>query len=390
MLGATLETSGGSHSLHARVGCVWHHQRPGGETGQIDPSGTGVTAETITLGVLTDLTGVFAVAGRKTLQGSQLFWKGQNARGGVCGRQVDLLIRDHGYNVQNAVGLYDEMKGRVLAFQALLGAPMTAALLPDIAGNAVLTEPLTFSSQLLSNPYIIMAGTTYDLEMINGIAWLKGRGLKPGDKVGRIYLEGAVGDNAVSGSRAAAKQNGLTLVEQRVQPNQTDLTGQLQAIRSAGARFLLLNTTPPQAASAASVAESEGYDVTIVGSGPTFLPSLLDGPARTSLEKHFNVVQSFGVFSSDAAGPSRLRSEYTAAYPGEPLYNGTMYAHGQAEIMFKILDAACKTGSLTRAELLKSFQELGKIDTEGLIAPLASRQLGGCTSTNRTLLRWGD
>ncbi len=334
------------------------------------PVGPGVTADTITLGVLTDLSGAFAVAGKAILQSSQLFWKDQNARGGVCGRRVQLLVQDHGYSVQTAVNLYAGMKDRVLAFQSLLGAPMTGALLPEIAADRLLTEPLTFSSQLLSNPYIVMAGTTYDLEMIDAVTWLMSQGLRAGDRVGHIYLEGAVGDNAVSGSRAAARQNGLTLVEQRVQPNQRDLTGQVQAIHSAGARFLLMNTTPPQAASAASVAEAQGYDLTIVGSSPTFVPSMLDGPARSALERHFRVVQSFGVFSSDAPGPSRLRAEYAATYPGTPLYGGAMYAYGQAEIMFRILDAACRSGSLTRPALLRSFQGLGRVETEGLILPL--------------------
>jgi ABC-type branched-subunit amino acid transport system substrate-binding protein len=47
---------------------------------------TGVTDKEITLGVITDETGVFAALGKNAVQGTQLFWDQQNAAGVVCGR----------------------------------------------------------------------------------------------------------------------------------------------------------------------------------------------------------------------------------------------------------------------------------------------------------------
>ncbi len=345
---------------------------------QAIPVGPGVTSDTITLGVLTDLSGIFADFGRTVSRGSQLFWQDQNRKGGVCGRKVDLLIKDHGYNVQNSVGLYVAMQPRVLAFQELLGSPETAAVLPSIGNDQVLTEAVSWSSKLLTNPYIVLSGTTYDLEMINGVEWLmRNKGLRSGERIGDIYLEGEFGENALAGTRAAASANHLTVVEQRIHSTDKDLTAQVQALKAAGAHFTAITATPGQVAAVASAAEALHYDLTILGSNPTFDPSVLTGPAGPALSHSFYVVQSYAPYSGDGVGPSTVRSEYAAAYPNQPVSASSPgYGYGQAEIMYRILDAACKSGSLERPSLLRAFRSLSAVDTEGLIAPLNYSQPG--------------
>lgn len=336
------------------------------------PVGPGVTSDTITLGILTDLSGIFASYGKTVLRGSQLFWNDQNKRGGVCGRKVDLLVKDHGYNVQNAVGLYVATQPKVLAFQQLLGSPETAAVLGGITSDQVLTMPVSWSSKLLSNPYIVLTGATYDLEMINGVEWLmRNRGLHGGDKIGDIYLEGEFGENALAGTRAAAAANHLGVVEQRIHSIDKDLTAQVQALKAAGAHFTAITATPAQVASVASAASALHYDLTILGSNPTFDPSILTGAAGPVLSQTFYVVQSYAPYSGDGVGPATVRSEYAAAYPNQPVAASSPgYGYGTAEIMYRILDAACRSGSLERPALLKAFHTLSAVDTEGLIAPL--------------------
>jgi ABC-type branched-subunit amino acid transport system substrate-binding protein len=336
------------------------------------PGGPGVTYDTITLGIITDLSGIFANFGRTVSRGSELFWQDQNRRGGVCGRRVNLLIKDHGYNVQNAVGLYVAMQPKVLAFQELLGSPETAAVLGNIATDQVLTEPVAWSSKLLSNPYIVLSGTTYDLEMVNGVDWLvRNKGLKAGEKLGDIYLEGEYGENALAGARAAAAANKLTVVEQRIHSTDKDLSAQVAALKAAGVHFTVMTSTPSQVAAVATQAAAQHYDLTIMGSNPTYDPSILTGPAGPALAQRYYVAQSYAPYSGDGVGPSLVRSEYAAAYPNQPVSASSPgYGYGQAQIMFRILDAACRSGSLERPALLKAFRTLSAVDTEGLIAPL--------------------
>ena len=74
----------------------------------------GVTADTITIGALTDQSGVYAALGNTLAQGNQLYFDQRNAAGGICGRDVELVIRDHGHDVQTAVSQFSEIEPDVL------------------------------------------------------------------------------------------------------------------------------------------------------------------------------------------------------------------------------------------------------------------------------------
>jgi ABC-type branched-subunit amino acid transport system substrate-binding protein len=351
------------------AGCSTKAEPTGG--GGTLATGQGVTDKAIKLGVLTDRTGVFAAAGKSAEQGRQLFWDRKNAQGGVCGRQVQFVVKDHGYNAQNAVTAYAQIKNDVLALDELLGSPMIAALLPSLESDQMLTMAASWSSNLLTNPYVVITGTTYDIEMINGLHWLtQNKGLTRGDKIGHIFLEGDYGENAAAGSRAAAKELGLQLVEHKIKPTDTDLTGQVSALRAAGVKFVLLTTTPAQTASAVAVAGASGFDATFLGSNPTFSPALLTSPAKTALEKRLLVSTSVAPFSSGDAGPAEVRQAFLAKHPDQVKSAFVMYGYAQGEIMARILDTACQNNALTRAGLLEAFQSLKDVQTNGLVAPL--------------------
>jgi ABC-type branched-subunit amino acid transport system substrate-binding protein len=351
-------------------------------------TGPGVSGDTIRLGVLTDQTGVFAGVGKSISQGRQLYWDQKNSQGGVCNRRVEFVVKDHGYNPQQAVAGYAQVKDNVLALDELLGSPVIAALGPTIQTDQMLTFAASFSSSLLSNPYVVVTGTTYDIEMINGLqALIDEKKVAAGDTIGHIFLEGDYGQNALAGSQAAAKEFGLHLVEHKITPTDTDLTAPVTALRNAGAKVILLTTTPAQAASAVSVAAASGFDATFLGSSPVFSPQLLAGPAKPALEKNLLIASSLAPFSADSAGVQQVRQEFTSKYPGQPQTAFVMYGYAQGQIMAQILDSACRGGALTRSGLLNGLRSLSTVDTQGLIAPLDYSKPGGIPARQVYLLQ---
>jgi ABC-type branched-subunit amino acid transport system substrate-binding protein len=336
-------------------------------------TGPGVTDKTITLGVLTDRTGPFASAGTAIELGRKLYWDAQNAQGGVCSRTVQFTVKDHGYKTDQAVTAYAQLKDGVLALDELLGSPEIAALSDTLKEDHMPTLAVSWSSALLSNPYVIVAGTTYDVEMINAVSWLmQNKGLAKSDKVGHIYLEGDYGGNALAGSKAAAAQLGVSIVDTKIKGTDTDLTAQVTALHSQGVKYVLVSDSPAQTASAVSVAEANGFDMTFVGSNPSFSPALLAGPVKAALEKRFYVVASTAPYASSEAGPSKLRTDLAAKFPDQASKASAfvVYGYGQGIIMNKILAAACKNGALTRDGLLTAFHSLTTVETDGLIATL--------------------
>ncbi len=351
-------------------------------------TGPGVTKKSITLGVLTDQTGPFAAASAGIAQGRQLYWIAKNAQGGVCNRTVKFSIQDHAYNAQNATSLYAQQQPNVLAFDELLGSPMIAALLPSIQTDQALTMAVSFSSSLLDNPYIVVTGATYDVEMINAVQWLLDSGkVKPGDTIGHIYLEGDYGENALAGSTLAADKLGLKLSKQQIQPTTADLTAQVTALDKAGAKVVLLTVTPTQAASAVGVAAANGTNQFFVGSNPTYSPALMKTAAATALQKSYVVVQSFAPFSSPDPGPSKVRNQFSASFPNATPSAFVDYGYAQGQLMAEVLDTACANKDLTRNGLLKAFQSIKSFDSQGLVAPMDFSRPGQPPARQVTVLK---
>jgi ABC-type branched-subunit amino acid transport system substrate-binding protein len=340
----------------------------GGEQGGIK-TGPGVTSKTIRLGVLTDESGVFAPLGLALTQGNQAYWKEQNAAGGVCDRKVTLTIKDHGYDPQKAVVQYREISRNVLALQHLLGSPITAALLPTMKTDKMPALLAAWPSSLLVNDNIIIVGTTYDIEMINGLDYLMKEGkVKSGDKLGHLYFEGEYGENGLQGSKAFAKENGMTVVEQKIKATDEDMTGQVSAFKRSGVKAILATTAPTQLASVAGIAAAQGLNVPILGNNPTFDPALMKTPAAKALEANAYISSSLTPYNLDKPKVAAVAKDFEAAYPKDDVKASVQFGYVMSQVSYEILNQACKDKDLTREGFIAASHKLSSIDTGGLTA----------------------
>lgn len=334
-------------------------------------TGPGVTSSTITLGALTDLSGVFAVLGKTVTQGTQIYFDALNKQGGVCGHKIKLLVKDHGYDVQKAVGLYSDLSTRVLGMEQLLGSPINAALKQNIETDKMFTIPVSWASTILDNPNNMIVGTTYDVEIINGVAWLmKSKGLKKGDSIGHIYIQGEYGENGFLGSQYAAKKAGLKVIGSQITATATDLTSQVTSLKAKGVKAILLTTTPTQTASAVAVDAASGLNVPVVGNNPTFVPQLLKTAAGPALQKLFYLVASWDPYSGTSKGATTVRDAYKARYPKDVPNGGVDWGYGAAVAYATVLKKACANKDLSRDGIQKAFRETTNVATDGLFPAL--------------------
>jgi ABC-type branched-subunit amino acid transport system substrate-binding protein len=333
-------------------------------------TGPGTTADTITLGYLPDLSGVFAPNGKSMMEGARLYWDAKNKAGGICGRQIKLSIQDTGYDPQKAVAAYRQISGDVAALGLVLGSSIVSALLPSVEQEDMFLNFAGWTSDVLPNRNVVIAGTTYDIEAINAVDFLmKQHGVKSGDTIGHLYFEGDYGENALKGSKYAAGKHDLKIVEQKITPADTDMTGQVAAFRRAGVKAILFSAAPPQAASLAGVAASQKLDVPIVANGPGWTPQLLTTPAAGALVANYYVVSSMAPLSVEAEGVQKFLGEYDKANPkGTPSSNGSLYAYAGAQIADAALTKACENKDLTRKGVLDALRSLDAVDTGGTVA----------------------
>lgn len=363
--------------LLVTTACSTKAVNTGGEGSGGIKTGTGVTNSTITLGVLTDLHGTFAALGKSMTNANKLYWNQQDAKGGICGRKVQIVVKDHGYDVQQALPLYQQLRTQVLSLQQALGSPINTALLNNYSQDQMLAIPSAWASTLLANKQIMDVGSTYDFEMINLIDWALQKGLiKPGDKVGHIYFEGEYGANGLLGSEYAAQKNHLSVVQEKITATTDDVSAQVSDLKSKGAKAILLTAGPLQSASAASAAEAQGFNVPLLSQNPGFAPGIMGTAAGPALAKNFYIVVPWLMPSSNNATIQQFLGAYKKAYPGAPLDGGVTYAYGASDAYRQVLQKACASKDLTRAGIYKAFRSLSSIDTNGVLPTLDYTKIG--------------
>jgi ABC-type branched-subunit amino acid transport system substrate-binding protein len=351
-------------------------------------TGPGITDDTIALGAITDTSGPFAPLGSAVTQGEQLYFDEVNAEGGICGRTVELVVKDMGYDVQRAVAAYAEVEPQVAGFAQLFGSPMIAALKDTLAEDQMYTAAISWASSLLEQENVQITGATYDIEMINGIAYLVDEGMiKKGDTIGHIHLEGEYGDNGLAGSTYAAEKLGLTLEDIQVKATETDMTSAVNKLKGAGVTAIMLTTSGKQTASIAGVAASSGLDVPLLGNNPAFSPLLLETAAGAALERNLYVSGSIQPLSSDDATSKRILEAVKAKFPDTRTNAGVLYGYAVAPTAGATLEAACEAKDLSRTGLIEAFRSQTSVDTQGIMGPLDYSTQGAIPSRQTRVVR---
>ncbi|MEU6908644.1 ABC transporter substrate-binding protein [Streptomyces coeruleorubidus] len=351
--------------LLAGTGCSSKADSSGsaGEGADGVKTGPGVTDKTIRLGALTDLTGPYATLGKSIVQAQQMWADEVNARGGICDRRVEIVVKDHGYDVQKAVTAYADISSDVVALPQVIGSPVMAALLDDIERDKVLTFPQAWAASLLDRDSVQVLGTTYDIDMIAAVDFLtRTKGLDKGDTIGHVYFEGDYGANALEGSKWAAKKAGLKVAGQKIKATDTDLSAQVSALRKEGVKAILISAGPAQTASLVGVAASRGLKVPVVSSAPGYAPQLMKTPAAPALAALLNVVSAAPAVSSDLAGVRKMVASYKKKYPGSLIDSGVLSGYNAAQLMGTDLKRACKNGSLAREDVVKAHRSQSNVD----------------------------
>lgn len=367
VLAACGKSSGGSDNASASGSGSGSSATTGADGVKTD---FGVTDKGITLGIITDNTGPFKDLGLGIVHGHEMWRDAVNAAGGVCGRQIAFEQRDAGYKADTAKIQFPEVEPKSVGFLQVLGSPVIAALTPDITAQKVSTLAVSWSSQVLSNPYVIIAGTTYDLEQVNGLAYLMEKKLiKDGDTIGAIYIDGEYGGDGLLGVNYFAKQHKLTVKTAKVTSTDTDMKGIVTGFKGDKVKAITLTTSPTQTASAASNDVALGLNVPLISNSPAFAPALLKTPAAAALSKELYIAASQVPFSSTVPKAKELAAAYAKKYTDAPNL-GVDIGYAFGEIWQQILTKACASKDMTRDGIQAALHSSSSISTDKLIADL--------------------
>ncbi|WP_153503431.1 ABC transporter substrate-binding protein [Cumulibacter manganitolerans] len=342
----------------------------------------GVTADKISLGVLTDTSGPFKSGGLSALYGHQIWAKEVNDAGGVCGRKIELDVKDHGYKADNAVPLYSQMVTNDLGLMQLLGSPMLAALKTKLSSDKMLAAVPSMASNNLDTGTIISTTATYDIEMLNGLAYMQKQGkLKDGDKIGAIFLSNEAGENAMAGVKAYAKKHNITVVESPIAATDTDMTATVTKLKSDGVTLMTAMTSPATVSSIGVQMKAQSMNMPLLGWGPTYAPTLTANPeVVAAMKDNFYLSASAASWTLDSPTAKTVRDEFKALKVADPASSTIFVGYLAGKAWEAILKEACSAGDLTRAGVMKAREKVDNVKTDGLSGTLDFSDPGAPTT----------
>ncbi|MCW3017446.1 MAG: hypothetical protein JWO02_4538 [Solirubrobacterales bacterium] len=345
-------------------------------------TGPGVDAKTktISLGVLSPLSGPVAAIGKPLTAGQETYFHAVNAGGGINGWKIKLVEQDTKYDPQTEVQAYNRIADKVAFMAQSLGSPTTKAIQPLAAQQQMLIGAAAQDSSLVTDPVMAVIGTPYAIDNANALDYIAKQKDKNA-KVGIIYQNDAYGEDGLRGYKAGLKAYHLRHVaETTYKVGDTDLTAQVQKMRSAGAQYVFVVATPSVAATIVGTGASQGYNPTWVFQGPAWSGYLMTADGTTSgkptavakaLDSNVWVLgyeSQWGDMS--VPGMAKFLADAKKFAPAQIPDYYFMYGYSEAKMETAVLRKAIAAGDLTRAGILNAKLHLGKVDLGGLMPPV--------------------
>ena len=169
--------------------------------------------EPIVIGQVAPMTGPQGVTGRAMNAGAKLYFDSINAKGGVRGRPINLIVRDDAQNPVETVRLTKELISTAapVAMISTVGTTNLDALAKD---GILAQRKMAMIGAVSGAASVAQAGgmhvvkASYHDEVARLFAQLKLMGLK---NVGLVYQDDGLGRDVMVGAEAAAKKTGITL-----------------------------------------------------------------------------------------------------------------------------------------------------------------------------------
>ncbi len=336
--------------------------------------GVDLAKKTIDLGVLSPLSGpVGQLIGIPLTQGVEVYFKDINAHGGIDGFKINLVEKDSKYDVPTQVQVYQEIHNQVLMLAESLGTPTTHAILDQINADRMLTSAATLDSDLARQPYVVLVGTPYRLQVENAFDYVVNKLGVTSPKTAIIYQNDNYGQDGLTGYQESITAYHLDDVGQvPFTLGATDVTAQAAQLKASGAKYVFVTATPTDAATIVGTAAALGYTPQWIFQSPAWHPILLTTKVAPVLE-HFVWVVGQGASWGDTSKPgmAQMLTDIQMYQPNEQPNGFFEFGYTESIITAAILKKAADNHDLSRAGLLNAFNSLGTVDLHGLY-PTAS------------------
>ena len=329
----------------------------------------GVTDAELVLGLITDLSGPVANYGKESRNGMNMAVDEINAKGGIQGRKIKLLVEDNGYEPKRAVLAAQKLVTQDGAFAILghLGTAANMAALPFLIENKVFNfMPQGASSGLYDppSPYKVALAPSYFSMSASTIDYMMKK--KAYKRVGVIYQDDDYGREAFEGVEAYLKAKGTPLVEKTsYKRGATDFSSQMAKLKAADCDLVFNASTLREFIGSVGEARKIGFNPDFLGTAANYSQQvpLLGGAAMEGVYGATFIALPY------ADDPNPAVRDWFAAYKRRFNEDPGLYSMYAYYAMTTFAKAADNAGKNLTPETFNTALEATKLGTDALGNP---------------------
>ncbi len=256
-------------------------------------AGPAVAQAPVRIGVIQPLSGPVAASGNYVRMGAEIARDWINARGGVLGRKVELVIEDNKSDPKEAASAAEKLivRDRVPALMGAWGSSMTLAAMPKLEEYGVPMVVETSSAASITrrgNPWVFRISPPSEMEALGLERYVDKLGIKRADF---LAVNTDWGRGAVTAFGDMLKKHGLALgAAEYMDQAATDMSAQLTKIRGTGADTLFLTTGVEQITLVLKQAQEQRLQRKVITTGGSSSPNQLVKQAGAAAEGTYHIV----------------------------------------------------------------------------------------------------
>jgi len=278
-------------------------------------AGSALAQEPIKLGVNLPLTGVVAASGNFVANGVKVAVEEINAKGGVLGRPIKLIIEDNKSNPTEAANVAEKLivRDKVAVMQGAWGSTYTLAAMPKLMEYKVpMVVDIASSTKVTTNgnPYVFRVAPTNLMEAQSFAPHIGKLGIKKADF---LVVNNDWGINAVDAFGSVLREKGVEVGQvQMMDATAQDMSSQLAVIKASDADALFLTCSVEQAMLIMKQLQALGIKRKVITSGGA-IPDQLIAQAGTAANGTYHIML-FAPWFPDATPDPEAARRFVASW----------------------------------------------------------------------------
>ncbi|RUM99207.1 amino acid ABC transporter substrate-binding protein [Pseudaminobacter arsenicus] len=266
----------------------------------------GAAADTIKIGINQPLTGSVAASGNFITDGAKLAAEAINEKGGVLGKQLELVIEDNKSNPSEAAAAAEKLISRdeVSAMMGAWGSSFTLAVMPKLQEYGIPMVVETASSSKVTsagNPWVFRIAPTSEMEAKAFGQLVPEFAMK---KVDFLVVNNDWGLGAAGEFGKMLKEQGVEVgMTETMDPAAQDVSAQLAKIKASDADTLFVTTGYEQLSLVFKQLKALDVNRRVITTGGSQFPDRLAEQLGSAADNSYHILFFAPWFPDAAANP---------------------------------------------------------------------------------------